>query len=229
MDGLPPNTDDILKSPRIQPLSERIRGLRRARRLTQLQLATLADVSERTIRNAEKGLPVRLASLAAISVALDADYEDLVNDREQLLYVQNSHGRASLVLEMLQHLATETTSLPLRDVSHSGIRLRINGPVWLPNLGEYRGFDQLDKWDAEYRKYQERVPRGVRIEEIHGAGDFVIARGCDIYPEESLTTKQHAWWTNVLQFEEGRVVRVESVSNPLLRVNDEILNALNKP
>lgn len=54
----------------LQPQSQKLRSRRESLGFTQLELATLAGVSERTIRNVEKGLPIGRALLSCIAESL---------------------------------------------------------------------------------------------------------------------------------------------------------------
>ena len=58
----------------------RLRELRRARGLTQIELAVISGVSARTIRNAEAGRPIRVDFLKFLATAVGVPATDLAAD-----------------------------------------------------------------------------------------------------------------------------------------------------
>lgn len=56
---------------------EKVRALRRQRAMTQVQLASRARVSERTVASVERGNRISLNTIRAIAAALEVEVEEL--------------------------------------------------------------------------------------------------------------------------------------------------------
>ena len=59
--------------PSVETHGDKLRYFRRARGFTQLELALVAGVSERTVRSAERGRPIRRELVDYLAQALGVD------------------------------------------------------------------------------------------------------------------------------------------------------------
>lgn len=188
--------------------SEGFRALRRARGLSQLDLAEAAGVSERTVRNAERGRPIRHDFLSYLCAALGVEVVDLALDRDELRRFQSEQKRIGQILTAIEAFARDRDLSECRRLLATNARLIIHGPAALPIVGEYRGIDGM-------RTLMERVEASTSYEapteltETRASGSLVELTGKDVIRINSSGKVIHALWQHLYEFERGRVVRID--------------------
>jgi transcriptional regulator with XRE-family HTH domain len=100
----------------IEVAALRFRQLRKARRLTQQELARLAGASERTVRNAEAGQRVRQEFLDYLAAALGVDLLDVVQEPEELQIAKREQANVSHLLSALEAFAYDRDLTALRSL-----------------------------------------------------------------------------------------------------------------
>jgi len=192
----------------IQVDSQRFRQLRRARGLTQQDLASLAGVGERTVRNAETGRRVRLDFLRFLAAALGIDVVEVVDDRDEIRVALREHRRVEHIVAALEcHVSgspDELLALMTRDVLYV-----MPGPTEIPICGEYRGPDGfwrlIDRSVASVA-YESKL----EISDIRTGGNLVVMRGVDRLRALPTGKSFSTPWMNVYEFDNGHIVRVDS-------------------
>jgi len=120
--------------PSIAPQGERLSAFRRVLGLTQLELAVRSGVSERTIRNAERGRPIRHDFLQFIAAGLGVPLDDVICVSTEL----SGHLRWQRNLENLitavNDIFDENFSWIILDVLHRDVTCRVQGSI--PGLAQ---------------------------------------------------------------------------------------------
>ncbi|QDT76266.1 helix-turn-helix domain-containing protein [Lacipirellula limnantheis] len=206
--------------PSLQPYGAKLASLRRALGLTQLELAIRCGVSERTIRNAERGRPVKKSFLEFIAGGLGVTLHEIVlpsGEFERHLRWQRHVDR---LLSALQRVVTEHDASDAIEMAHRDIRMRSDSRV--PNFspahvlaGEYRDLAGIERYVENANRFWELAVGGddYYVEAPTGGGDVVVIRGgqrfrCD---DDQLA------WTNTLyvcEFEHERLLRVDQFLTP---------------
>lgn len=212
--GQPEAPPNPRRYPSLAVETRRIRDLRHARKLTQLQLAMAAGVSERTVRAAETGKQVRMDSLKGIATALGVELSDLVAGADQLRSAHIGSERVDRLLNALRMYVDEFEIGELSQLFAANGSIEIFGDEKIPFTGEYHGVDGIqtlrERVDAtsEYACPSE-------INEIRGSGDFVVIAGVDTLRSKATGRQDRAAWQHVYEFENERVVRLRETFDTL--------------
>lgn len=192
----------------IQVNNRRFRELRKARGQTQQELASLAGVGERTVRNAETGHRVRPDFLRYLAAALGCDLLELVDDRDELRLALREQRRVEHIVAALDCYVNGSREEMLKLISHDVLHVQ-SGPSYLPICGEYRGrddFQRLCDRSAESLVYESKLT----ISDIRTGGNLVVIRGVDRLRAIPTGKSFSMPWMNVYEFDNGRIKRIDS-------------------
>ena len=208
------NPYEAVTYPAVRPNGSTIKNLRRARKLTQLRLASLSDVSERTIRNAEGDLSIRISSLEAIAAALAVPFEDLVYDPSEFKVAEASTRRIHRLIEALSGVVVEESAKPLLDVGHNDLLLRVFAPAELPFAGDFVGESGARRWDDIARLYLFNEPFPVVFDEFKESGELVVVRGYEIRRSLDGEREHRNHFQYLVEYHEDRIAKIEVSSDP---------------
>lgn len=184
-----------------------LRDLRRARRMTQLELAVAAGVSERTVRSAETGAQVRIDSLEQIAEALDAVLSDVVSDGNQLITARIGNQQIDRILSALKRYAYQMDVGGFAETLARDAQIEIVGDGMIPFTGAYRGIGGVERLrDTAMTTLDFMAP--TEINDVRAGGDFVILRGFDHLRCRANRREDRLSWQHVYEFRHGRVVRI---------------------
>jgi transcriptional regulator with XRE-family HTH domain len=185
------------------------RQLRRARGLSQRELAALAGVGERTVRNAESGQRVRLDFLRFLAVALGADAVDLVHDNDELRTAMREQSRVSNIFLAIRALVQERDTSEYLKLMTRDVVVNIPGPPEVPFCGEFRGTDDVRRLEDINREMLafERPPE---IRDVRTSGKMVVISGQDWLRAIPTGKSFTAWWHHVYEFDNGHIVRFDN-------------------
>ena len=188
--------------------AKRLKQLRQARGLTQLELAVLAGVSERTVRNAEIGRRIRPDFMKFIAIALEVEVSDMAGDPAELRIARREQRNADLILEALNAVVSTRDFSVLRSLMATSILVRIPGPSQIPFAGEFRGFDRVQTcFDlCEQAVVYEGPPE---ITEIRASGNFVVISGTDCIRATPTKKIFSGNWMHICEYDKGRLVRLD--------------------
>lgn len=215
--ALYPRVDSM---PSLQPYGAKLASLRRALGLTQLELAVRCGVSERTVRNAERGHAVKRSFLEFIAGGLGVSLHEVVLPSSEFDRHLRWQRHVERLLSALQRVVTEHDASDAIDLAHSSIRLR--SETCMPNFspahvlaGEYRDLAGIERYVENANRFWELAGEGDNyfIEPPVGGGDVVVIRGgqqfrCD---DDQLA------WTRTLyvcEFEHERLLRIDQFLAP---------------
>lgn len=211
MSESPDFSPKVAQGPRRFPVlsanPKRVRELRHARKLTQLQLAIAADVSERTVRSAETGKRVRMDSLEQIATAMGVTLLDLVADSNEL---HSANLTNSQVDQLLLGVRTYVASLDISEIARvlsPTTLINIVGPKEIPFTGEFVGTDGLNRI-RDLAEMTMTFIEPTEVTEIHASGNLVVIRGFDCLRSVKTGDSERLWWHHVYEFHEGRVTRL---------------------
>lgn len=205
--------------PSLEPQGDKLQSLRRALGFTQLELALRAGVSERTVRNAERGRPINRDFLEYLAGALGVPLAEVVQPSGELdrhLRWQRNVGR---MLDGLGRMLSEHDSSDLLDVSHREIVFHMHGNI--PNMacgrnmfGEFRkesGIKRFVGYGSQY--WDECGDVDHYIETPIGGGDTVVVRCGHEIP---LLDGSYQWAraVYVCEFEKERLLWVDNFVFP---------------
>jgi transcriptional regulator with XRE-family HTH domain len=186
----------------------RLRQIRRARCLTQLELASLAGVGERTVRNAEMGRRVRLDFLNYLASALGCDLLDLVDNRDELRTALREQRRVDLILQAIAVLSDRGDGSEYLDLIARDVRVSCPGPDGLSLCGEYRGSDGvqvlLDRSVSTIA--YDSAPK---ILDIRTGGNLVVINGVDFLTAIPTGKSFSTPWMHVYEFDDGHIARTD--------------------
>lgn len=206
--------------PSLQPYGAKLASLRRALGLTQLELAARCGVSERTVRNAERGQPLKRSFLEFIAGGLGVSLHEIVLPSCEFERHLRWQRHVDRLLSTLQRVVTEHDASDAIELAHSSIRL--NAETRMPNFsaahvlaGEYRDSAGIERYVENANRFWELAGESDNyfVEPPTGGGDVVVIRGgqqfrCD---DDQLV------WTRTLyvcEFEQERLLRIDQYLSP---------------
>ena len=206
--------------PSLQPYGAKIASLRRALGLTQLELAIRSGVSERTIRNAERGQSLKRSFLEFIAGGLGVSLQEIVVPCKEFDVHLRWQRHVERLLGVLQRVVTEHDATDAIELAHRNIRLRAE--TLMPNFsaaqvlaGEYRNSEGIERYVANAFRFWELAREGDNyfVEAPIGGGDVVVIRGGQQFRGDD----DQLLWTRTLyvcEFEQERLLRIEQFLAP---------------
>ena len=186
-----------------------MRQVRRARGLTQTELAVRVGVSERTVRNAEAGRLVRLDFLRFLAAALGVDVHELALDPDELRVAMQGQNRIDHVLSAIDAQTKAGDLSPFFDLASPNMRMNMPGPAEVPFTGEFRGADGFKRFLEGAMKYlQFDAPS--EILDIRSGGNLVVISGVDKLRAAATGRSFSTRWMHVYEFDNGHIVRLDN-------------------
>jgi transcriptional regulator with XRE-family HTH domain len=200
--------------PSLTPHGEKLRSLRVSVGWSQLDLALRAGVSERTVRNAEKSLPLRHDFLGYLAKALAVPLVEISRPTPEFKTLCRWEGHVARLAQVLGELATNHDGSGLLDL--------ISPDIQLDCFGSPCDFEPMNQQFNSYfgesgvKRYLEFGQRTLaacdevqfNIAPPHGGGDLVLFRSHDHYVGHcgrKFATKSF----NLVQFHRGRIFRLD--------------------
>jgi transcriptional regulator with XRE-family HTH domain len=192
----------------IQVDVQRFRQLRRARGLTQPELARIAGVSERTVRNAELGRRIRLDFLRFLAAALGVEAVDVAQHPEALRLQVSAEKLVGHILQALDVLGNKRDFSEFRSLLSHRARIVVPAPSEVPFAGEFQGYSQIQKFfdiSSETTIYEQPPV----VSEIRSSGNFVIMSGREALHVPKTGKTFVGLWQHIYEFEKGFVIRLD--------------------
>lgn len=201
--------------PSLQPYGAKLASLRRALGLTQLELAARSGVSERTVRNAERGQPVKRSFLEFIAGGLGVPLSEIVMPSGELDLHQRWLRHVERLLAGLQRVVEDHDGSVAVELAHDNIQMHVE--TRMPNFsaahvlaGEYRDTAGVQRYVENAFRFWELAREGEEyyVEPPTGGGDVVVIRGGQLFRCDDDTLA----WTRTLyvcEFEQEKLRRVE--------------------
>jgi transcriptional regulator with XRE-family HTH domain len=209
---------------------DKLRSFRRARGWTQLELAITAGVSERTIRNAERGRPLRPDFLGFLASALDVEAEELVNDPTALRPARRSERLAERIVEAFKCVYIEQNAHSYLEIVHGECQLSQRfmrtmrcdessqvTDFWARMSGSFCGADGVRRfvdhllpwanWMAEHDHQFDLDP-------MRASGNLVILSGISSWVSPVDGMRVFVRGTHIYQFERERIRGFEGFQAP---------------
>jgi transcriptional regulator with XRE-family HTH domain len=203
--------ESVRDSPNLSPNGALVKRLRKARRLTQLQLAVLADVSERTVRRAEASQPVRMQSLELLATVLEADFFDLVDNAEQYRRIRSEQRKLDRVLEGLRTAVVDHDFGCFEEAFDDNIQLDVAGPAEIPFVGQFRGHAAIRSMILEITPTVLTYEEPPLFGRVAASGDLVVLSGIDKVRLLKTNRVIQGRWQHVYEFEKGKVVHCQEL------------------
>lgn len=183
-----------------------MQDLRKARGLTQEQLADLTGYSPRLIRKAEASKSLRADTIEVIAAALSTDGapvspETLASD---LMGMVRSFAVAYAYDE--RQLAAKTKSIFATNVTYK----MAGDPNLLPFAGEYKGIDGVDSWARDFFSTFDRPIKDLYQPKLYQSGSSVLAVGHDAVLIPGDDEISHSMTVLKFDFERGKIVFVDN-------------------
>ena len=192
----------------IQVDATRFRQIRQARGFTQRQLAKLAGVGERTVRNAESGQRIRLDFLNYLATALGIEIVDIVHDPDELRTALGEQRKVDHILTALQ-AQTEGDFSELFNLLSQNALLNSPGPADIPTAGEFRGTDGIQTFfDRSSAAIGYEEPP--QINDIRTGGNLVVISGFNRLRAIPTNKSFSIPWLQVFEFDKGHIVRIDN-------------------
>jgi transcriptional regulator with XRE-family HTH domain len=188
----------------------RFRQLRRARGLTQPELARLAGVSERTVRNAESGRRIRLEFLRYLALALGIEVTDVIHDHDELRTALLEQRRVDHILTAIAALTSERDVSEYISLATRNLSLNMLGPPEVPFCGEFRGSDGIRR-AADISRECLLYERPHEVDDIRSSGNLVVISGRDWCRAVPTGKPFSTRWHHIYEFDKGRIVRFDDV------------------
>ena len=188
----------------------KLRYLRRARGWTQLELAVIAGVSERTVRNAERGRPLHRDFLDFLAGALAVEPTELVANPEELRPLARWQRQADRILAALPRLYSEQSGRPITELCVAQIDLSHKASFALDYTGDYRCVDGMRRYfDIALPCTEKLIGREFTFDPARGSGDLLLLEGTDSWLSPNDGERLHFRWLHVYQLERERIRRVD--------------------
>ena len=156
---------------------KRIKQIRQASGMTQLELAIAAGVAERTVRNAETGKRVRKDFLEYLAIALGVGLVDVVDSLQQLRVSERLVDRVVSALLVFFEFGDFSE---FRSLMAPNMELIQTGPSEVPFFGHFRGADEVEKLQRDVLHHLLQFRTELPQLEVMTAGtEFICLYGID--------------------------------------------------
>jgi transcriptional regulator with XRE-family HTH domain len=177
--------------------------------MTQSELAVVAGVSERTIRNAEAGHSIRVDFLRFLAIALGVEPTYVAANGDALRAARLSEQNVARILSAVQTYAMEHDIRGYRELLAPDALIRLPGPPEIPFVGEYRGPDGMQELNdivAPAITWDEMPV----MTDIRASGNFVLIQFTDHSRINSTGLEYSSLAQYIFEFENGRVKKVDN-------------------
>jgi transcriptional regulator with XRE-family HTH domain len=198
----------------VEPFGDKLRHLRRALGLTQLELAVSAGVSERTVRNAERSRTLQCEHLDYLAGALGVDIRELASEPAAVASLISWRRNLEAVTNAIQSLITESDGRPLLELVHPQATLKLTFDPRLPFVGmaqdfedEFLGYCGMQRFIDLIQEFNGRTDgRKISFHPPFGDGDRLWMRGFEM---GNHTGHRLGWFVHTYEFDDHRVLRVD--------------------
>jgi len=202
----------------IEPFGEKVRSFRRALGLTQLELAVRADVSERTVRHAEGGRPIKRDYLECIAGALGVDFREIARQPELFAGELAWRKNVDTTLRLVEATVANGDLACLKDLALPGLQIncRIDRQLVYaqlrPEYGrEFRGYGGADRMIDLCQEFNARTLDRVNLmEPPRGGGDLVVLQGTYLVRYSS-GNEDEMYCVFIAEFEDTRIRRIDLI------------------
>jgi transcriptional regulator with XRE-family HTH domain len=182
-----------------------IQSLRRARGLTQEELAKRAVCDVKTVRKAEKNGRLDLATLHRLAAALDVSTPQITRSADDSPGKQQANLRSVLSwLDAFNRRDVEGLVATFRadGVSH------IPGADDIPSGGTYRGAQELHRHFTEAFQLFQTECITPDMYDIHAEGDFVVLRGYARVVHIPSGRQERCYVVHEFRFQKGKIAEM---------------------
>jgi transcriptional regulator with XRE-family HTH domain len=206
----------------VVPHGEKLRHLRRALGWTQLELALRAGVSERTVRSAERGRPVRRDFLDYLAGALGVDLQELAREPAILDGLLRWRRNAETLIQNLVRYQYGRDAGPFLELLHSNFRLEIRADqgIYAAGMareiqGEFVGASGFQRSVDNSLEFDSRpIERSLIFHTPVGDDNLIVLRAFEAITY--INGYQESLWTvQAFEFDDQRIVRVHNNSGCL--------------
>jgi transcriptional regulator with XRE-family HTH domain len=200
--------------PSLAPHGDRLGTFRRVLGLTQLELAVRSGVSERTIRNAERGRPIKRDFLEYIAAGLGVSMDDVIHVSTELSSHLRWQRNLETVMATMRRIFSERPWMDTLDFAQQDITCRVQGLI--PCLaqeerlfGEFQGAANFQQFLTSVRNLWRKYGAvDYYLEKPVGGGESVVIR-CG--HEVPLPSGEFTWLRSVFvcEFEMQRLKRID--------------------
>jgi transcriptional regulator with XRE-family HTH domain len=185
-----------------------LKQLRVTRGWSQLELAKIAGVGERTVRNAESSRRVKLEFVSYLATALGVELLEIVDDGDELRTAIAERRKIDIILEAIEAHGREGDCSALSPLVAKDIQVNCPGPELILFTGEYRGMDGLRTFfDRAHATVGYDIPP--QIQSMRTGGNLVVLSGVDHLRMLSTEKPFVSKWMHVYEFDKGRIVRLD--------------------
>ena len=203
----------------LEPHGEKLASLRRDLGYTQLELALRVGISERTVRNAERGRPINRDFLTYLAAGLGVTLAEVVIPPLELQRQQRWEKNVATTMAGIQRAMAEQDPGMMLEVAHHDCEMHFLGGV--PGvdsvqtlMGDYHGWNGIHQFIENVRDFWEQRPGGAfTLEEPLGSGDVLLIRGThELWQRDGGV----AWgrFTYVVDYEDDRIRSVVTTMAP---------------
>ena len=200
--------------PSLAPHGEKLRSLRVSLGWSQLELAVRAGVSERTVRNAENGRPLRHEFLGFLAKALGVPAAEITLPTAEFKTHLRWEQHVERLGQILGELATNHDGSGILDLIHPNVQLDCFGsPCEFEPMNRqfnsYFGESGVKRY-LEFGQHTLDACSHIdfNIAPPHGGGDLVLFRSHDHYVGRcglAFSTRSF----NLVEFKRGRIFRID--------------------
>ncbi|MDX1964625.1 MAG: helix-turn-helix transcriptional regulator [Pirellulales bacterium] len=203
----------------VTPLGEKLCKLRAERGFKQIELALRAGVSERTVRAAEKSVPIRSDLLEYLAIALGVSLRDVSVASNELTEMLRWRKNCQTFAETVRQSLFERDAASLLDVAHSDFAIYYFGAIRQVEsvgeiLGEYYGYDGIKQFVENAGHFWDKSQTGRILMDVpSGSGDIVHLSG---YHEFLRDDGQSIWgrFTLIADFDGERIRSLQGMMVP---------------
>lgn len=204
----------------LTPLGEKIRASRCALGWSQLELAVKADLSERTVRAAEKSQKVSAKALSAIANALQVILEELAPKQKELTEFLRSSRNMAAFLQGIHRAMTQQDPGILIERMNKELRInyagRLEGVETIQTLmGQYDGLGGVQRFVENVARFWALDPGSTFTVDVpFTSGNTVVLCGNHLL---NTVEGKTVWgrYSYLVDFDGERLQNINAVMAPL--------------